>query len=361
MSEIFISHAVADAPFARLLTNFLKEGVGVPQDAIFCSSVPGHGIPLSEDFNAYIKDQIQTPKLVILLMTPAYMESWFCLMELGAAWAKSIDNLAIVVPPVAFSSVIATLGTRQAWNISNHKGLVDFRAKIRSAVTTLEKRTDHVWEEKRDQWMSDLKVALQTLKPAQKVDAGIHEDALARIENLGEELAALERAKAALEAELAAVKKLKDPDAVRAHERASVVTKEAQAEFDELIQAVNKARPARIGMTDALSHLRAGDTLMVWKLDRLGRSVRQLVEFTAQLEKRGIQFASLTDGIDTGSSAGRFFFHVMAAMAEMERDLVRERTVAGLAAAKARGRLGGRPAKLNLAAARPCQAAAGGS
>lgn len=104
-------------------------------------------------------------------------------------------------------------------------------------------------------------------------------------------------------------------------------------------------RGDRMGMTDALSHLRAGDTLMVWKLDRLGRSVRQLVEFTAQLEKRGIQFASLTDGIDTGS-AGRFFFHVMAAMAEMERDLVRERTIAGLAAAKARGRLGGRPAKL---------------
>jgi len=64
-------------------------------------------------------------------------------------------------------------------------------------------------------------------------------------------------------------------------------------------------RGDRVGMTDALSHLRAGDTLMVWKLDRLGRSVRELVEFTAQLEKRGIQFASLTDGIDTGSSAGR--------------------------------------------------------
>lgn len=76
---------------------------------------------------------------------------------------------------------------------------------------------------------------------------------------------------------------------------------------------------------------------MVWKLDRLGRSMRQLVEFTAQLEKLGIQFASLMDGIVTGSSAGRFFFHVMAAMAEMERDLVRDRTVAGLAAAKAGG------------------------
>ena len=105
-------------------------------------------------------------------------------------------------------------------------------------------------------------------------------------------------------------------------------------------------RGDRVGLADALSHLRAGDTLVVWKLDRLGRTVRQLVDFTAELRAKEINFASLTDGIDTGTAAGRFFFHVMAAMAEMERDLVRERTLAGLAAAKARGRLGGRPSKL---------------
>lgn len=105
-------------------------------------------------------------------------------------------------------------------------------------------------------------------------------------------------------------------------------------------------RGDRTGLANALSHLRAGDTLVVWKLDRLGRTVRQLVDFTAELRTKEINFASLTDGIDTGTAAGRFFFHVMAAMAEMERDLVRERTLAGLAAAKARGRRGGRPTKL---------------
>jgi DNA invertase Pin-like site-specific DNA recombinase len=107
-------------------------------------------------------------------------------------------------------------------------------------------------------------------------------------------------------------------------------------------------RGDRVGLADALSHLRAGDTLVVWKLDRLGRTVRQLVDFTAELRAEEINFASLTDGIDTGTAAGRFFFHVMAAMAEMERDLMRERTLAGLAAAKARGRLGGRPSKLTM-------------
>jgi DNA invertase Pin-like site-specific DNA recombinase len=107
------------------------------------------------------------------------------------------------------------------------------------------------------------------------------------------------------------------------------------------------ARADRAGLAEAVSHLRPGDTLVVWKLDRLGRTVRQLVEFVAALKERGVEFRSLTDGIDTSTPAGRFFFHMMAALAEMERDLTRERTMAGLAAARKRGRLGGRPPKLS--------------
>lgn len=107
------------------------------------------------------------------------------------------------------------------------------------------------------------------------------------------------------------------------------------------------SRLDRPGLADALSHLRSGDTLVVWKLDRLGRTVRQLVEFVARLNQNGVEFRSLTDGIDTTTPAGRFFFHMMAALAEMERDLTRERTMAGLAAARARGRNGGRPPALS--------------
>lgn len=107
------------------------------------------------------------------------------------------------------------------------------------------------------------------------------------------------------------------------------------------------ARSDRKGLAEALSHARASDVLVVWKLDRLGRTVRQLVAFVAELEARGVAFRSLTDGIDTTTAAGRFFFHIMAALAEMERDLIRERTNAGLAAARARGRKGGRPRLLS--------------
>ncbi|MBA4027439.1 MAG: DNA invertase [Cyanobacteria bacterium DS3.002] len=98
----------------------------------------------------------------------------------------------------------------------------------------------------------------------------------------------------------------------------------------------------RKGLEDALSHIRSGDTLVVWKLDRLGRTVKQLVDLVTELERDGINFKSLTDNIDTTTSAGRFFFHLMASLAQMERELIGERTKAGLAAAKSLGRHGGR-------------------
>jgi DNA invertase Pin-like site-specific DNA recombinase len=114
------------------------------------------------------------------------------------------------------------------------------------------------------------------------------------------------------------------------------------------------ARSARVVLAETLSHLRPGDTLAVWKLDRLGRSVKGLVDLVEDLAKRGIGFKSITDSIDTSTPAGRFFFHVMASLAQMERELIIERTRAGLAAAKKQGRIGGRkrlmtPAKIESA------------
>jgi DNA invertase Pin-like site-specific DNA recombinase len=113
--------------------------------------------------------------------------------------------------------------------------------------------------------------------------------------------------------------------------------------FSDKASATKAARP---GLAEALSHLRGGDVLVFWKLDRLGRTVKGLVDFVAELQGRGIQFRSLTDGIDTTTPAGQFFFHVMASLAQMERELLAERTRAGLAAARRRGRLGGRKRRM---------------
>lgn len=109
--------------------------------------------------------------------------------------------------------------------------------------------------------------------------------------------------------------------------------------FNEKVSGVARSRPE---LDKALDHLRKGDTLVVWKLDRLGRTVKQLVQFVEDLQQRGIEFRSLTEGIDTSTPAGRFFFHIIAAMAEMERELIRERTRAGLDSARAQGLVGGR-------------------
>jgi DNA invertase Pin-like site-specific DNA recombinase len=106
------------------------------------------------------------------------------------------------------------------------------------------------------------------------------------------------------------------------------------------------AKEDRLGLADALSHLRSGDVLVIWKLDRLGRTVKGLVNFVTELREGGIQFRSLTDGLDTTTPAGRFFFHVMASLAQMERELIGERTRAGLDAARRRGRVGGRKRRM---------------
>ncbi|HYX71345.1 MAG TPA: recombinase family protein [Nitrososphaera sp.] len=105
---------------------------------------------------------------------------------------------------------------------------------------------------------------------------------------------------------------------------------------------VSGAKSSRPGLDQALSHLRAGDALVVYKLDRLGKSVPHLVETVTSLQQRGIEFKSLTEQIDTSTSGGKLVFHTMAAVAEFIRDSIRERTHAGLQAARARGKTGGR-------------------
>jgi DNA invertase Pin-like site-specific DNA recombinase len=99
-------------------------------------------------------------------------------------------------------------------------------------------------------------------------------------------------------------------------------------------------------LTACLDYLRAGDTVVVWRLDRLGRGLKHLIELVEQLQQREIGFRSLTEQIDTTTPAGRLQFHLFGALAEFEREIIRERTRAGLAAARARGRTGGRPVTL---------------
>ena len=109
---------------------------------------------------------------------------------------------------------------------------------------------------------------------------------------------------------------------------------------------VSGTKAERKGLTEALSHLRAGDTLVVWRLDRLGRSLRHLIDTITALNDRGVGFKSLQENIDTTTSGGKLVFHIFGALAEFEREIIRERTQAGLQSARSRGKVGGRPKAL---------------
>ena len=112
-------------------------------------------------------------------------------------------------------------------------------------------------------------------------------------------------------------------------------------------RGVSGAKTERPGLGKALDQIRKGDILVIWKLDRLGRSLSHLLSIIEDLKQKGMDFASVQDGFDTSTASGKMVFSVIGAIAEYERNLMRERTMAGLAAARARGRMGGRPKALD--------------
>lgn len=116
--------------------------------------------------------------------------------------------------------------------------------------------------------------------------------------------------------------------------------------FEDTASGVKAERP---GLTALLSSLRAGDTVVIWRLDRLGRSLKDMIHLAEQLDAAGVGLHSVQENIDTASVGGRLVFHLFGALAEFERNLIRERTRAGLAAARARGRMGGRRKRLDPA------------
>ncbi|GAB3310068.1 recombinase family protein [Hymenobacter tenuis] len=127
----------------------------------------------------------------------------------------------------------------------------------------------------------------------------------------------------------------------------------AQAGCEEIYQEkASGSSAARPELDRLLAHIRSGDTVYIYKLDRLGRSLKHLLDMVAEFEFRGVGLVSLTDAIDTSSAQGRLIFNLFASLAEFERELIRERTHAGLAAARARGRIGGRRPGLTEAAQR---------
>lgn len=246
MASIFISHAVADKKLADKLVKILKEGMGVPHDEIFCSSIKGHDVPLGSDFNEYMRSKIQKPKLVVLVMTASYMESAFCMMELGATWAQVLQRVPIVVPPVRFDSITKTLGLTQGWSITDEAGLIDFRQKVNSLGIRLEPRSEHDWEAKRDDWRRTLKKTINGLPKASKVEASEFEKLQRQVADLEANKIALLKENKEVKAQIAQALAATDPKAKKAILSATSATNKVADQFDELVNDVRDARPQGI-------------------------------------------------------------------------------------------------------------------
>ena len=237
--SVFISHAVKDKALAAEIVTLIEEGIGVPEGEIFCSSLQGYGIPTGKNFVTFIKEQMLEPKVVVLLLTPAYFESQFCVSELGAAWIKSHAIFPILVPPLKHSDVKAVLLGTQVINIEDDIGYNELLETLRSEVECTPK-SQTKWDTKRRAFLK----ALESLLP--KVDAPSHVTAdeygkvINQLDEAQAELDVSEEEIRALKKRLAAIAALKDKAEVAAVEGefAPDDAEDLKPEYDRLLKDV---------------------------------------------------------------------------------------------------------------------------
>jgi hypothetical protein len=160
--SVFISHAVKDKELAKLLVNLIEDGIGVPESEIFCSSVDGYGIPTGKNFIEYIKAEMQEPKVVILLLTPSYFNSNFCLCEMGAAWIKSHEIFPILVRPLSYEDVRDILTATELIEIDNLVKYNELRDYIINQINFTAKSSIK-WDTARDDFKRSLHPLLENL------------------------------------------------------------------------------------------------------------------------------------------------------------------------------------------------------
>lgn len=211
--SVFVSHATKDAAIAAEIVDLIEEGIGVPEAEIFCSSLDGYGIPTGKNFVTFMKDQMLEPKVVILLLTPAYFESKFCLSELGAAWVKSHYIFPILVPPLGYEDVRDVLLGTQVSRITDDIKFNELRDHLMKEIT-LDAKSSTKWDTKRRAFLNNIEpliagVSGPTTVPSEKFLA-----MEAKLAEAHSELDASEQEIASLKKQLAEMELLKDRQAV---------------------------------------------------------------------------------------------------------------------------------------------------
>lgn len=155
MARLFVSHAARDEALVEEVVELLQVGIGIHPDDVFCSSLPGMGIPTGKDFVEYIKSKVQNPELVLLVLSPEFFKSQFCNNEVGASWALSIPIYPILVPPIGYGDLKGVLAGKQAAKLDDKEKLNDLRDDLTELLKLTPLRTSH-WERKRDRFLVKL-------------------------------------------------------------------------------------------------------------------------------------------------------------------------------------------------------------
>jgi hypothetical protein len=238
--SVFVSHAVKDKELAHEIVSLMEEGMGVPEGEIFCSSLQGYGIPSGQNFVTYIKKQMLEPKMVILLLTPAYFESKFCVSELGAAWIKSHSIFPIIVPPLTYGDVKDVLLGTQVAKIDDDIKYNELRESLVSSIG-FNPKTITKWDVKRRAFLKAIKPMVKRTPGPSLVSSEELKKKDEQINEARTELDALESENRELRAQLKETEALKDKAAVK-----SVSKKYGRADvsrqFDELVRDVKKFR-----------------------------------------------------------------------------------------------------------------------
>jgi hypothetical protein len=240
--SVFVSHAIKDAAIAAEIVELIEDGIGVPEAEIFCSSLDGYGIPTGKNFVTFMKEQMLQPKVVILLLTPAYFESKFCLSELGAAWVKSHYIFPILVPPLGYEDVRDVLLGTQVSRITDDIKFNELRDHLMKEVP-LDAKSSTKWDVKRRAFLANIDplvamVSGPTMVPTEKLQ--VMEAKLAEAHS---ELDASEQEIADLKKQLADMEQLKDRQAVAELKASYRSTSDVHVtvQFDEKVEAVRTA------------------------------------------------------------------------------------------------------------------------
>ena len=213
--RVFISHAVKDKKLVDDFFDLLQTGVGLSPNDNFCSSLEGMGIPAGENFVDYIKQKVQSPELIFLMLSPNYLDSLFCLCELGAGWALLHNMIPIVIPPTTYANLKAVLTGIHAYRIDNKSDLSEMREQIVS-VLSIDAPAFARWEVKRDKFLDALDNMLKSLDVPEKVSRIEYEEVVGKYEDAKSEFEQYEAEIDKLQETVSRLEECKDEEEVLA-------------------------------------------------------------------------------------------------------------------------------------------------